>query len=64
MCDLDDFKYMSWLHLVKIKSKMVKFVSNLLGFLKGKGINVEYISFDNADEYMSKLWTLFKKEEI
>ena len=61
MCDLDDFKDMSWLHFEKIKRKMVKFVSNLLENLKGKGIKVEYIRCDNAVEHMSKLRTFVRK---
>ena len=55
---------MSWLHSEKRKSEMVKFVSNLLGILKGKGIKVEYLRCDNAGEHMSKLRTLCHKEGI
>ena len=58
MCDLDDFTDMSWLHFAKIKSKMVKSVSNLLGKLKGKGIKVEYLSCENVGEHMRKSITL------
>ena len=64
MCALDDFTSMSWLHFAKRKSDIVKFMSNLLGFLKGKGINVEYIHCDNASEHMNKLRTLCHKEGI
>ena len=41
------------------ESEMVKFLSNLLGILKSKGINVEYLRCDNAGEHMSKLITLY-----
>ena len=54
MCDLYDFTDISWLHFAKRKSEMVKYVSNLLGILKGKGIKVKYLRFDNAGEHMSK----------
>ena len=64
MCALDDFTYMSWLHFAKINSDMVKFVSHLLGILKGKGLKVEYLRCDNEGEHMSKLRTLCHKEEI
>ena len=64
MCYLDDFKYMSWLHIAKRKSEMVKLVSNLLGILKDKGIKVEYLRCNNADENMSKLRNFFQKEDI
>ena len=64
MYALDYFTYISRLHFAKRTSEMVKFMSNLLGFLKGKGINVEYIRCDNAGEHMSKLRTLCHKEGI
>ena len=38
MCALDDVTGISWLHFSKINSETVKFVSNLLGNLKVKGI--------------------------
>ena len=54
MCVVDNFTDMSWLHFLKRKSDMVKFRSNLLGLLKGKGINFEHLRFDNEDKHMSK----------
>ena len=43
---------------------MVKFVSDLIVILKGKGTKVEYLHCDNKGEHMSKLRTLCQKEEI
>ena len=62
--DLDNFIDISWLQFSKRKSEMEKFVSNLLGMLKGKVINVEYLRCDNAGEHMSKLRTLCQIEGI
>ena len=64
MCALNDFTDVSWLNFAKRNSEMVKFVTNLLQTLKGKGIKVEYIRFGNAGENMSKLRTLCQKEVI
>ena len=48
MYDLDEFTDMYWLHFAKRKSEMVKFVSDLLGILKGKAFKFEYIHCYNA----------------
>ena len=64
MCDLYAFTDISWLHFAKRKSEMAKFVSNLLGILKGKGIKVEYIRCENSGKHMSKISKLCQKEGI
>ena len=43
---------------------MVKFVSDLLETLRGKGIKAEYLRCDNTDEHISKLINLCQKEGI
>ena len=58
MCALYEFTDMYWLQFAKIKSEMVKFVTNLLGILKVKGTKFEYIRYENAGEHMSKSRTL------
>ena len=55
---------MYWLHFAKRKSDMVKFMSDLLRILKGKGIKVEYLRCDNTGKNMSKSITLCQKEGI
>ena len=64
MCDFYCIIYMSWLYFAKRKSEMVKFVSNLLGILKIKGIKFEYLCCDNAGEDISELRTLCQKKGI
>ena len=64
ICDLDDFTYVSWLHFAKIKSEMVKYVSDLFEILKIKGIKVEYICCFYSGKHMSELRTLCRKEGI
>ena len=61
ICHLYGFTDMSWLYFAKIKSDMVKFVPDLLGFLKRKGVKVKYICCVNAGEHMSKLRTSCQK---
>ena len=55
MCGLYDYTDMSWLHFEKRKSEMDKYVSNLFGIFKCKGIKVEYLHCDNSVEHISKL---------
>ena len=43
---------------------MARFVSNLLGILKIKGIKFEYLCCDNAGEDISELRTLCQKKGI
>ena len=43
---------------------MVKFVSNLLGILEGKGIKFEYLRWGNASENIIILLPLCQKKVI